>query len=172
MDESPRISFFRCSLRFLPKAAFLLGFAWLLLSLSHYSVHDMWDYVLLLGVFALPGGLLVLCWLRCIAGFRPVVFTWEGVELRSMWGRKRLVRWRDIEDVRIHEIRAQGWTSEGVHLVLRGDSRYPPYDCRYAESRKTVAIFYGNIMAGGCQGLIDALWEGLRRYGTGGSGLR
>ncbi|OAM45674.1 hypothetical protein A7Q03_04580 [Eikenella sp. NML99-0057] len=149
MEYELRISFFRCSLWLLPRAAFFLGFTFLLLSGSDSAAHDTFDYVLL-GLFAAGGGgLFVLLWLRCITGFRPIVLTQQGVVLRSVWGRERLVRWADIEDVREYTIRANGWSTDLAALCLRGDSRYAPYDCRHAESKKQVLLPYSHVMRGG-----------------------
>ena len=54
MEYELRISFFRCSLWLLPRAAFFLGFTFLLLSGSDSAAHDTFDYVLL-GLFAAGG---------------------------------------------------------------------------------------------------------------------
>ena len=74
MEYELRISFFRCSLWLLPRAAVFLGFAFLPLIGSDSAAHDTFAYVLL-GLIAAGGGLSVLLWLRCITGFRPVVLT-------------------------------------------------------------------------------------------------
>ncbi|QED91530.1 MULTISPECIES: PH domain-containing protein [Eikenella] len=113
----------------------------MLLSGSDSAARDTFAYVLL-GLIAAGGGLFVLLWLRCITGFRPVVLTQQGVVLRSVWGRKRLVRWADIEDVRECTIRANGWSTDLAALCLRGDSRYASYDCRHAESKKQWYCFH------------------------------
>ena len=118
MEDELRISFFRCSLWLLPKAAVFLGFAFLLLSASDSAAHNTFAYVLL-GLFAAVGGLFALVWLRCITGFRPVVLTQQGVVLRSVWGRKQLMRWADIEDIRECTIRANGWSTDFAALCLR-----------------------------------------------------
>ena len=165
MEYEPRISFFRCSLWLLPRAAFFLGFAFLLLSASNSAAHDTFDYVLL-GLFAAIGGLFALVWLRCITGFRPVVLTQQGVVLRSVWGRKRLVRWADIEDVRECTIRANGWSTDLAALCLRGDSRYAPYDCRHAESKKQVLVPYSHVMRGGHRNVQQQLRSALSLYGS------
>ena len=165
MEYEPRISFFRCSLWLLPRAAFFLGFAFLLLSARNSAAHDTFDYVLL-GLFAAIGGLFALVWLRCITGFRPVVLTQQGVVLRSVWGRKRLVRWADIEDVREYTVRANGWSTDLAALCLRGDSRYAPYDCRHAESKKQVLVPYSHVMRSGHQNVQQQLRSALSLYGS------
>ena len=143
----------------------LLGFAFLLLSASNSAAHDTFDYVLL-GLFAAIGGLFALVWLRCITGFRPVVLTQQGVVLRSVWGRERLVRWADIEDVRECTLRANGWGTDFAALCLRGDSRYVPYDCRHAESKKQVLVSYNHVMRGGHRNVQQQLRSALSLYGS------
>ncbi|OAM29618.1 hypothetical protein A7P96_09830 [Eikenella sp. NML03-A-027] len=141
----------------------LLGFAFLLLSGSDSAAHNTFAYVLL-GLIAAGGGLFVLLWLRCITGFRPVVLTQQGVVLRSVWGRKRLVRWADIEDVRECTIRANGWSTDLAALCLRGDSRYASYDCRHAESKKQVLLPYSHVMRGGHRNVQQVLQSALSLY--------
>ena len=158
MEDELRISFFRCSLWLLPKAAVFLGFAFLLLSASDSAAHNTFAYVLL--------GLFALVWLRCITGFRPVVLTQQGVVLHSVWGRKQLVRWADIEDVRECTIRANGWSTDFAALCLRGDSRYAPYDCRHAESKKQVLVSYSHVMRGGYRNVQQQLRSALSLYGS------
>ncbi|WP_155733224.1 PH domain-containing protein [Eikenella corrodens] len=165
MEDELRISFFRCSLWLLPKAAVFLGFAFLLLSKSDSAAYDTFAYVLL-WLFAAVGGLFVLVWLRCITGFRPVVLTQQGVVLRSVWGRERLIRWADIEDVRECTIRANGWSTDFAALCLRGDSRYAPYDCRHAESKKQVLVSYSHVMRGGHRNVQQQLRSALSLYGA------
>lgn len=163
MEYELRISFFRCSLWLLPRAAFFLGFVFLLLSGSDSAVRDTFDYVLL-GLFAAVGGLFVLVWLRCITSFRPVVLTQQGVVLRSVWGWERLIRWVDIEDVREYTIRANGWSTDFAALCLRGDSRYAPYDCRHAESKKQVLLPYSHVMRGGHRNVQQVFRSALSLY--------
>lgn len=141
----------------------LLGFAFLLLSGSDSAAHNTFAYVLL-GLIAAGGGLFVLLWLRCITSFRPVVLTQQGVVLRSVWGRKRLVRWADIEDVRECTIRANGWSTDLAALCLRGDSRYASYDCRHAESKKQVLLPYSHVMRGGHRNVQQVFRSALSLY--------
>ena len=162
MEYEPRISFFRCSLWLLPKAAVFLGLAFLLLSGSDSAAHNTFAYVLL-GLFAAVGGLFALVWLRCITGFRPVVLTQQGVVLHSVWW---LVRWADIEDVRECTIRANGWSTDFAALCLRGDSRYAPYDCRHAESKNQVLVPYSHVMRGGHRNGQQQLRSALSLYGS------